>query len=184
MEENFDAQDWVSKKWKDFRGDYSNIKELDDTLDAKKILAIANVLANSKVQLDTLKQDSSQEPKIYNLMEWIPEGTEKFWIKEIGVKLLSEYGIKAEFTPAYENNGYGSNDRIDLHSTTGDSIRYLDIDLNPLSSSTISLTSNHKNLPLYSNVIIEEGEKNGKTMLYLQYWDRPNLFQKWIPKIQ
>lgn len=181
MNEDFDGSVWISEKWKQFDGNYADITTIDPGLTSEKIQAIARVYAEIQAKSHLLRSDIEWTKKwIFHLAGGIPEAAKKFWISKEGVKLLSEYNIKAEFSPAYKTNMASSYDRIDFRSTNDDDLKFSDAEWKNIRTPLISLISDSKNNPVFPNIFIEE-ENN---RLYLEYGNGKIKFRHWFEKIQ
>ena len=180
MDETFDGSVWLSEKWKLFDGNYTNITTIDPSLTSEKIQAIARVYAQIRIKSHLLRSDIEWDKKwVFNLANWIPEAAKKFWILEEGMRLLSKYGIKAEFSPAYHNNMASSYDRIDLRNANDDDLKFSDAEWKNIRTPLIPLISDSKNNPVFPNIFIEEDNNR----LYLEYWNNKLKFRHWFKKI-
>lgn len=64
----FDAAKWLQEKGKDFNGDYAEIKKIDPSLDAKKILQIGSLIADMKVrEVNSRKMDTKEAETILQM---------------------------------------------------------------------------------------------------------------------
>ncbi|MBP9812289.1 hypothetical protein KBC86_02825 [Candidatus Gracilibacteria bacterium] len=64
----FDASKWLQEKGKDFNGDYAEIKRIDPTLDAKKILQIGNLIVDMKLrERNSRKMDTKEAETILQM---------------------------------------------------------------------------------------------------------------------
>lgn len=151
------------------------------SLTSEKIQAIARVYTEIQAKSHLLRSDIEWAKKwIFHLADGIPEAAKKFWISKEGIRLLSEYGIKAEFSPAYKTNIVSSYDRIDLRSVNEDDLKFSDAEWKNIRTPLISLISDSKNNPVFPNIFIEE-ENN---RLYLEYGNGKIKFRHWFEKIQ
>lgn len=68
MSENFDPSTWLEKNGGEFNNNYAEIKKIDPTLDAKKIMAIGDAIAEMKAkEVNSRSLDEAEATRLVNL---------------------------------------------------------------------------------------------------------------------
>ena len=68
MSENFDPSTWLEKNGGELNNNYAEIKRIDPTLDAKKIMAIGDAIAEMKAkEVNSRSLDEAEATRLVNL---------------------------------------------------------------------------------------------------------------------